>query len=244
MRLFAVIPAHDEALTIREVVTATIPHVEGVIVIDDGSTDGGCEALADLPVKVIRHAENRGKGPRLVEGIARARDAGATHVLTLDADGQHDPADIPAFRAAALAHPGAMILGDRSADMARMPRGRARSIRFGNAFIGWACDRRITDAQCGMRIYPARFLEWVHIPLAARQGFVFETAALLHGAEAGLAFAPIPISARYEGFQQRPSHFRPIADFLAITGSVTGFLLRRGARPRGLLRALGLFEDR
>ena len=238
-RLYALIPAHNEARTIGDVVRTTLPHVDDVIVIDDGSTDGTADAVAGLGVKIVRHEENLGKGACLTHGLDLAFSEGADAVVTLDADGQHDPADIPAFRAAAADVPGSFVLGDRSADMDNMPTGRARGIRFGNFFVSWACCRRITDAQCGMRLYPRRFWEDVRLPERQRRHFVFETAALLHAARAKLDFVKVPVAARYAGFVTRPSHYKPLVDTLRITCAVTHFLIRNGLKPRGLLIALG-----
>lgn len=236
------IPAHDEAATIRAVAAGALAQGVRVLVISDGSTDGTVAALDGLPVEVIAHAENRGKGPRLAEGLDHAFEAGAEAVLTMDADGQHDPADIPAFLAAAQAAPRAIVMGDRSADRAAMPRLRAAGIAFGDFFIGWACGRRIRDAQCGMRLYPAALWRAVRLDPGEQAHFVFETAVLMHGAEAGFGLVRVPIKARYAGFQQRPSHYRPLRDTLRIVRAVTRFLVRRRFRPRGLLIALGLMR--
>lgn len=236
----ALIPAHNEAPTVRSVVDGALPFVDAVMVIDDGSTDGTAAVLQGSGARIIRHEDNIGKGDRLVQGLDLAFAEGATRVVTLDADTQHDPGDIPALLQASDAHPEALILADRSADMANMPAHRARSIRFGNFFVGWACARKVTDAQCGMRVYPVSM--WRKTSVAPRDvpGFRFETAALLHSAEAGVPFVTVPIKARYEGFVQRPSHFRPVKDILRLVGLIAGFLVSRGFRPRGLLIALGL----
>ena len=223
----------------RGVVEATARQVDQVIVIDDGSTDGTAELLAATGAEVIRHEINAGKGTRLVEGLALAFSEGAAQVVTLDADQQHDPSDIPAFLAAATANPGALVLGDRSGAMHTMPKHRSRSIKFGNFFIGWACGRKIKDAQCGMRLYPAAIAD-ISVPQRQVTGFRYETAILMHAAEADIPFAFVPIAARYEGYVLRPSHFRPIKDFLRLVGLISGFLASRGFRPRGLLIALGL----
>lgn len=241
-RVVALIPAHNEVLTIREVVVATLPHVDQVIVIDDGSTDETSAALAGAGARVIRHGTNRGKGSRLVEGLDLAFGEGAEMVITLDADRQHDPADIPAFLTAAGAHPDSLIAGDRSASMSAAPAYRARAIRFGNFFIGWACKCEIADAQCGMRLYPARLSRDVNVPQSRTKGFLFETAILLYAAEAGVPFVFVPIEARYEGYVLRPSNFDPIRDFCRLFAMVTCFLLSRGGRPRGLLIALGVLR--
>lgn len=234
----ALIPAHNEILTVRKIVDQAVPHVDRLIVIDDGSTDGTSEALEGSGAEVISHSTNRGKGTRLVEGLNRAFDLGASIVVVLDADQQHDPADIPRFLEQSRNAPNSLILGDRSADMTHMPPHRRRAIKFGNFFIGWACGRRVMDAQCGMRAYPASLWRKIRIPERETVGFRFETAVLMYSAEANIAFEYVPIKARYEGYVLRPSHFDPLRDFLRLFGLVTLFLARRGFHPLGLLRAL------
>ena len=236
------IPAYNEAGTIREVVEAVLAHVDRVLVVSDGSTDGTVARLTGLPVEVIEHAENRGKGLRLAEGLERAFRDGADCVLTLDADGQHDPADIPAFLAAARRNPEFLIVGWRLRDRGAMPPRRAASIGFGDFFISWAMGRRLRDCQCGMRLYPAELWARMRIPARERRHFVFETAVLLRAAEAGGDIARVPIAARYAGFVQRPSRFRPIIDTLRIARQVAGFIIGGGAPPKGLLIALGLLR--
>lgn len=237
------IPAFNEAATIRGVVEGALAHVDRVVVISDGSTDGTVGRLAGLPVEIVEHAEKRGKGQRLAEGIEHAIAAGADCILTLDADGQHDPADIPAFLEAARRAPDALILGDRLADRAGMPGGRAASIGIGDFFISWASGRPMRDGQCGMRLYPATL--WPRMRLAEREcrHFVFETAVLLRAAEAGCAFERVPIRARYAGYVLRPSRYRPIVDTLRIAGAIAAFLIGRRARPRGLFVALGMLRQ-
>lgn len=236
------IPAFNEAATIRGVVEGALAHTDSVVVISDGSTDGTVAALAGLAVEIVEHAQNRGKGRRLAEGLDHAVGAGADAVLTLDADGQHDPNSVPDFLAAAHAAPDCLVIGDRSADRASIPRLRARSVGFGDFFISWAAERRIRDAQCGMRLYPAALWKAIRMPGTERAHFVFETAVLLRAAEAGFGFVRVPVKARYTGFVQRPSYYRPALDTFRIVWAVSGFLIRRGFKPRGLLLALGLLR--
>ena len=236
----ALISAHNEALTVRKVVDATVPYVDQVIVIDDGSSDDTSGCLADSDCMVIRHEENLGKGARLVEGLDYALSIGAGLVVVLDADQQHDPGDIPSFINAHRKDPTAFILGDRSADMKHMPSHRRCSIKFGNFFIGWACNRPMHDAQCGMRAYPCSMWQRLKIPVQHTHGFKFETAALMYAAKLGTAFSYVPIKARYDGYVLRPSHFDPMRDFSRLFGLVTVFLLRNRLCPSGFLRAIGL----
>ncbi|MBK0400870.1 glycosyltransferase family 2 protein [Limibaculum sp. M0105] len=232
------IPAHNEAKTIRGVVEGTLQHLHDVIVIDDGSTDATAKALDGLPVEIIRHERNRGKGWRLAEGLQRAVSRGADGVITLDADGQHDPDDIPAFLVAADSAPGALVVGDRSLERSSMPMNRRAAIRFGDFFIGWAAGQTVNDAQCGLRLYPAAIIREVPVPENEREHFVFETAILLRAAAAGKRVVRVPIRARYQGFQQRPSHFRPVTDTLRIARTVTHLLWRIRISPNRLLIAL------
>ncbi len=241
-QVVVLIPAHNEALTVREVAAETLPYVDEVIVIDDGSSDSTSASLAGSGARVIRHEVNLGKGQRLVEGLELAFGEGAARVITLDADRQHDPADIPAFLAAAASDPRALVIGDRSASMSAAPTNRALGIRFGNFFIGWACARPIPDAQCGMRLYPSELWRNVEVPEARQRGFLFETAILLYAAESNTPFVFVPIKARYDGYVLRPSHFDPLGDFCRLFAMVTCFLLGRFGRPRGLLIALGLLR--
>jgi glycosyltransferase involved in cell wall biosynthesis len=233
------IPAHNEEKTIRATVEGALVHVDHVLVINDGSTDGTVAALAGLPVEIVDHAHNRGKGWRLAEGLDHAIAQGAEAVLTLDADGQHDPDDIPAFLAAAQTAPDSLVMGERTEDRGTMPRVRAFSIGFGDFFISWATEREARDGQCGMRLYPAVLWRRTRVPQTERSHFVFETAILLRAAEAGFGVLRVPIRARYQGFVQRPSHFRPVLDTLRITRTISGFLVKRGLKPRGFLIALG-----
>jgi glycosyltransferase involved in cell wall biosynthesis len=241
-RCTVLIPAYNEAGTIRAVAEGALAHVARVLVISDGSTDGTVARLAGLPVEVLEHAENRGKGFRLAEGLEHAFSAGADCVLTLDADGQHDPDAIPAFLAAARRAPRALVIGDRLGDSRPMPRTRAASIRFGDFFISWAAGRRVRDCQCGMRLYPAELWSRIRVPARDRSHFVFETAVLLRAAAAGCEIVRVPVAARYAGFVCRPSRFRPVLDTLRIACSVARFIVGGRARPRGLLIALGLLR--
>ncbi|MBT6537559.1 MAG: glycosyltransferase family 2 protein [Rhodospirillaceae bacterium] len=239
-RTTVLVPSHNEALTIRAVIADVRARIDRVIVIDDGSTDGSADLLADMDVTVVRHDTNAGKGHRLVEGLELAFSEGADQVLTLDGDGQHDPASIDDFLQAAALYPDAMIIGDRFSQKARMPAHRLLANAFGSFFISWACVRQIRDAQCGMRLYPAKFWKDVRVPDNQIERFKFETAALLYAAKAGIWISTVPIDARYEGYVHRPSHFAPVADFFQLFGLVTKFLFAQRLQPRGILVALRL----
>ncbi|MDX1431839.1 MAG: glycosyltransferase family 2 protein [Gammaproteobacteria bacterium] len=236
-RVAAVIPAFNEVRTVATIVHRTAPHVRWVIVVDDGSTDGTAAALAGLPVRVLANGRNLGKGASLLRGFEHALALGADAVVTLDADGQHLPEDIPRLLAASAHRPGDIVIGARLHHRERMPRLR----RFGNAmadfWISWACGYPVRDTQSGMRLYPGAALARV-CPRRAR-GFVLESELLIEAARTGCYASCIGIDTIY-GSAPRRSHYRTMHDTLAIVAMVAAKLARRGLYPLGLLRSLGL----
>ncbi|HYI86431.1 MAG TPA: glycosyltransferase family 2 protein, partial [Burkholderiales bacterium] len=132
MKVIAVIPAYNEAATIRDVARRALAELEDVIVVDDGSTDDTAAALADLPLMLISNPANLGKGASLWRGFAVALAHGADAVVTLDGDAQHRPEDIPRLIAAAGEHPGRVIIGARLWDKGKVPPLRYFGNRFAN----------------------------------------------------------------------------------------------------------------
>jgi glycosyltransferase involved in cell wall biosynthesis len=232
-----VIPALNEAATIRDVVRRALRHVQRVIVVDDGSNDSTPHVLDDLPVAVLRNATTLGKAASLRRGIARALEDGASAVITLDGDGQHAPEDIPRLMAAYSQNVGSIIAGARLHDFTRIPRARYLANRFANFWIAWAAGYPVQDSQSGFRIYPAAVLHALNVPANTSHGFVFESEVLIDAARAGVKSVAVPIAALYHPNARR-SHFRPVVDILLITRMVAWKLLTRGLCLPGLLRSL------
>lgn len=231
----AVIPVYNERATVADVVRRTIPFVDRVIVVDDGSTDESVRALDGLDVDLIRHRANRGKGAALIGGIEAAKAAGMRFVVTLDADNQHPPECIPdLLRQADAAR---IVVGSRAAEAARVPAARLFGNRTANFFISWACGHWIEDTQCGFRVYPTDLFDRVRLRRDRRSGFVFESEVLIAACRQGYRVVSVPIPALYADVLTRPSHFRPVFDVTAIVIMVTRKLIVRGFWPRGLLRA-------
>ncbi|HEV8106332.1 MAG TPA: glycosyltransferase family 2 protein, partial [Burkholderiales bacterium] len=157
-RLAGVIPAYNEVATIRNVAERTLAQLPEVIVVDDGSTDGTADTLAGLPVTLVRNPRNLGKAASLWRGISLAIAEGAEAVVTLDADGQHRPEDIPRLLEAHRADPRALVIGARLHEGDRIPAERYYANRFANFWISWAAGQRVEDSQSGFRIYPAPLL--------------------------------------------------------------------------------------
>lgn len=209
-----VVPAYQAAATLAAVCVGVRAHAPGLllVVVDDGSTDATA-AVADAHADVVvRFPANRGKGAALRAGFAAAIARGAEAIVTIDADGQHDPACIGAFLAAV--RDGAdLVLGARARAGSEMPLVRRACNAVSTRLIGWCAGRPIADAQCGFRAMRAALLEAVpHLG----ERYEAETAFVIRAARAGARLAQVPIPTRYGP----PSHFRPLPDAARIVATI------------------------
>jgi len=230
-----VIPAYNEAATIRDLVERALAICARVIVVDDGSTDATSAALQGVAVQYLRNEHNLGKAASLWRGAQTALAQGADIIITLDGDGQHAPEDIPRLLAAAEQDPGSIVIGARLADRSAIPKLRLFANRAAVFWLSWACGQRLDDSQSGFRIYPAALFSKINIPHDREHGFVFESEILIEAARHGHRCVMVPIAAVYR-HDARPSHFRH-RDTLRIIRMVAWKLLSRGFNPLGFYRA-------
>ncbi len=231
------IPAYNEARTIRAVAERVVAHSHRVIVIDDGSNDGTADQLTGLPLLVLRNTHNKGKAAALWLGMQCALQDGARWIITLDADGQHDPVEIPRFIECSRRYPDALVVGSRLHAKKAIPPARYRANRFANFWIAWAAGQAIIDSQCGFRLYPATVLSRTKAGHKPRHGFVFESEILIDAGRAGSPIVALPIAAIYET-TARPSHFRPVVDIARIARMITIKLFSRALDLPGLMRSI------
>tara|TARA_B100000315_G_scaffold252485_1_gene289400 strand:- start:38 stop:730 length:693 start_codon:yes stop_codon:yes gene_type:complete len=228
MRQIAVIiPAYNEGKTIRKIVQRVLLHCKHVIVVDDGSNDETSAAIKDLPVVLLHNKVNQGKAVSLWKGIQTALKAGVSEVITLDADGQHLPEDIPRFIEMGKANPSQIIIGSRLANKAVFPLPRYYANKFANFWISWASGYYLEDSQSGFRLYPAPLLEKLNFKYNKSDSFVFDSEILIEAAKHGCRSLPLSISAIYDD-NARHSHFRPVLDILCITRMVAQKLASQG----------------
>ena len=208
--IVALIPAYNEAPRVGAVVRAAGEHLP-VLVVDDGSTDGTAAIAREAGATVIEQRPNQGKGAALRLGFRRALGDGADAILTLDADGQHDPAEIPAFLAAFTADPAPdLVIGRRN--FRAMPPIRRLSNEIGRLAFSWAVGRDVPDNQSGYRLVSRRLAE---ATLASDEaGFAFEVEQITTCIRMGGVIAWVPIRTIYAG---APSHIRPIAHLREFT---------------------------
>jgi hypothetical protein len=218
-----VIPVFDEAETIGAVAREARRHAP-VLVVDDGSRDGSAACARAAGAEVVRHPRRLGKGQAIRTGIAAARSRAASHVVTLDGDGQHDPRDLPAVLDAAREAPGAIVVGGRLRAAGLLPPGRLHAIRVAGFFVNWASGLALEDSQSGFRAYPLALFDEVR---PRRGGFVFETEVLVAAALGGWPVREVPV--RTIPRAGRASRFRPLGDGVAIGAYLAGRALARWA---------------
>jgi glycosyltransferase involved in cell wall biosynthesis len=204
-RVIALIPAYEEEPRVAAVVEAARRQLP-VVVVDDGSTDGTASVAEAAGATVIRQHPNAGKGAALRAGFRHALADGAAAVITLDADGQHDPTEIPTFLAAFRDRRPGLIVGRR--DFAAMPPVRRLSNVLGGAAMSLALGRSIPDNQSGYRLVGRELLDAM---LASDEsGFEFEVEMIARCVALGLPLEWVPIQTIYAG---EPSHIDPWRHF-------------------------------
>lgn len=233
----AVIPAYNEERTIHQVADETLKYVSNVIVVDDGSTDGTSDVLVGFPITVLRNEVNQGKAGALWQGMQRALKDGATAVITLDGDGQHNAEDIPKLITAHLSAPNTLVLGARRLTDENAPRARRFANRFADFWISWAAGHWVLDSQSGFRLYPADLIKQLAVRHDKVRGFVFESEAVIEAARSGFRTTAVVVPAVYPA-SARPSHFRPVRDIARIVLMVAWKLITRALYLTGLFRAL------
>lgn len=222
-KILVVIPLYNHAATVREVVQRAMAVHDKVLVVDDGSTDGGCDALHGLDVKVLCHEANRGKGAAIMTAAREAARMGMSHIATIDADGQHDPADLPALIETLRADPLSIVVGKRDFETANVPGSSRFGRKFSNFWLRLQTGRSLEDTQSGFRIYPLAVLEGLKL---GESRYSFEIEVLVKAAWAGVALRDVNISVYYPPADQRISHFDVLKDNVRLTVLNTHLTMR------------------
>ncbi len=200
--VIALIPAYNADRFVGDVVRRASAHLP-VVVINDGSTDRTLAEATAAGATVIDQQPNQGKGVALKRGFRAAFERGVGAVITLDADGQHDPAEIPLFVERFRATGADLIIGER--DFSKMPLVRRVSNTIGRLAFSWAMGRRIRDNQSGYRLLSRRLMEAVLG--SAERGYEFEMDMIVIAVKRGWPIEGVPIRTIYG---EEKSHIKPM----------------------------------
>lgn len=220
------IPAYNEETRIGRVVREARRFAQQVIVCDDGSADKTAAEATDNGALVLRHDRNAGKGAALRTLLAMATRLSPDVIITLDADGQHDPSDIPKLVRSILTGSADVVIGSRFGNGNKIPIYR----RVGNSILttltNMTAKTRVQDTQSGFRAYSSKVISSITIN---RNGMGVDSEILIKVAKGGFKIEEKKVSVKYEG---ETSTFNPLSHTLRVVWS----LLRGNGLTRRFLR--------
>ncbi|MFH0879277.1 MAG: glycosyltransferase family 2 protein [Lentisphaerota bacterium] len=223
-KICVIVPAYCEERKIGEVVRAILQQCPDVVVVDDGSPDQTSAKAREAGAVVIRHEVNQGKGAALNTGFKHARAHGFEAVITMDADGQHAPAEIPEFIEAYRRTGIPVLVGNRMVDVKGMPPVRKWTNQFMSWLLGCLMKQYVPDTQCGYRLYRCDVIPLVS---AESQRFAAESESLLHLANRGVRIGSVRIATIY-GDEQ--SKINPVSDTIRFLSMLLKYYRKRHQR--------------
>ena len=220
-----VIPLFNHASTLNQVVQSALATGFPVLVVDDGSTDGGLLHIKGLQCQTLQFPANQGKGVAILAGAKEAKRQGFDAIITLDADGQHDPAE--ACLLCDEAEKGtwpAIIIGARKMIQDTVSIASHFGRAFSNFWVHLECGQDLRDTQSGMRLYPVK--ELLSLKLSCKR-YDFEVEAIVKAVWAGVTVRSVDVFVDYPPGDKRISHFHKIKDNLSLTKLHTLLVIRR-----------------
>jgi glycosyltransferase involved in cell wall biosynthesis len=220
-RYHVVIPVYNHPKTLVQVVRDCLEKVDyNILIIDDGSRPRvrdlflNTELLNHTRVQIVEHQINQGKGAALQTAFSWAIQNSYTHTISLDADGQHFPEDIPRLVQKSLAHPWSLILGDREMLGPNIPASSQFGKKFSNFWIKFETQKSVGDSQSGFRIYPLFHIQNLNF-LCHHYDFEIEVITRLMWL--GINVENTRVQVKYEPGSERVTHFDKWKDNLRLT---------------------------
>lgn len=223
--LAVIVPCYNAGDRVGPVVETLLGMVRHVIVIDDGSTDGAVDGLGSLGARLIRFVENRGKGFALLEGFRAALAIPEVQCCAVvDADGQHDPSELPGLYEAMVRESADLVIGSRTFTLAQVPWRSRLGNRFTTLTTRVLLGRAIPDTQSGYRLHSRRLLEFI-VERVRGGRYETEMEILARAIQGGFRVTQVPIRTIYETGNPS-SHFHKLRDSLRILWKLIALSVR------------------
>ena len=213
------IPAFNEEKTIGEIVEKSLQYADNVIVCNDGSTDNTEKKAKEKGAIIINHKKNLGYGAALISLFEKARKENAEIMITLDGDGQHDPAEIPNLVKALTENKVDVVIGSRFlGKKTNYPVYRKTGIKIITSASNLGTDFKVTDSQSGFRVYSKKAIDLIH---PTEEGMSASTEILLKISNWDLSVAEVPITISYEG---ETSTHKPVPQGVSVLMNTLKFI--------------------
>ena len=220
-KIIACIPAYNEEKTIAKIVLLAQKYTDRVIVCDDGSTDMTADIARALGAEVIRHKKNMGYGAAIRTLLKHANMLAPDAAVTIDADGQHDPSDIPKLVRPIIEGKADIVIGSRFLAKTKIPTYRKAGIKIITGLYNIISKQQITDAQSGLRAYSRRALQ-VIVPKLDETGMGISLQILKIANQTGLKIIEVPIVIKYN--VENPSKKNPLTHGAELVLTLTKIL--------------------
>ena len=211
MKVCLLLPAYNESKTIGHIISEARTYIESIIVIDDGSSDNTAQIAREQDVGVLQHEINRGKGMALRTGFEYSLEHGYDIILTMDSDGQHEPAEIPRFLARLQQNNADILIGGRVLERRKMPLHRRLNNKLISKVGSWLCGQDIVDFQSGFRLMKSDVLHSITLETVR---YETESELLIKAGRMGFRIDTLPIRTIYGN---EISNVKPLREMYLFT---------------------------
>ena len=215
LKCCVIVPTYNNSKTLAEILNGILEYTNHIIVVNDGSTDQTAQILENFSaIQIISYSPNKGKGHALRTAFTKAVESGYEYAISIDSDGQHDPADLSVFIEKLKTEPDSLIVGVRNMEQTGIPAKSTFGLKFSNFWFWLETTKKIKDTQSGFRCYPIKKLQEISF---FTEKFEFEIEVLVRATWKSIRILEVPVKVFYADKSERISHFRPFKDFFRIS---------------------------